>query len=340
MIKTMTTSSPTLTMIGDAIIDIFLHPQDSDSRFRIDEKTGELCFLHGQKIPLETSEICLGGNATNVAIGMRRLGFDTSLCAEIGNDVFAQKIVEVLHKERITQSHLLQTPHAATSFAVVLNIQAERTIFVEHVRRDHPFSLTVIGSDWVYLTSLGHKWEHIYNQAAIIVKEKGLKLALNPGTLQLQEGIASVTKLLPLTDILFMNKEEAAKITQMDVDVSTSEEESVVKKLVQALQGMGVKTVVITDGKNGSYVGDENNRVYHMGIFPHPVVERTGAGDAYATGFLAGFLQGHDVVDAMRWGTANAGSVVAHIGAQKGLLTSDTIKRRLEEQKEILAREV
>lgn len=335
----MMTSSTTVTTIGDAIIDIFLNPQASGSHFRRNEKTGELCFVHGQKIPLETAEICLGGNASNVAIGMRRLGFDTAVCAEIGSDIFAQKIVDVFRTEHVALSQLLQTPNAITSFAVVLNIQAERTIFVEHVKRDHPFSLAAITSEWVYLTSLGHKWEHVYNQAAIIVKEKGLKLAFNPGTLQLQEGLDIVTKLLPLTDILFVNKEEAARLAQTNVESPLSED-SVIKTLFHVLQEMGVKTVVLTDGKDGSYASDESKQIYHMGIFPHTIVERTGAGDAYAVGFLAGILQGHDVAEAMRWGTANAGSVIEHTGAQKGLLTSDTIKRRLEEHKQILARTV
>ena len=61
--------------------------------------------------------------------------------------------------------------------------------------------------------------------------------------------------------------------------------------------------------------------MYHAPIRNVPVIERTGAGDAYSTGFLAGLLFGKDVTEAMRWGSANATSVIGKIGAQPGLLT-------------------
>ena len=63
-------------------------------------------------------------------------------------------------------------------------------------------------------------------------------------------------------------------------------------------------------------------RVYfHLGIFDSPLVERTGAGDSFAVGFLAGLIQTDDVQKGLIWGTLNSASVVSKVGPQPGLLT-------------------
>jgi sugar/nucleoside kinase (ribokinase family) len=69
---------------------------------------------------------------------------------------------------------------------------------------------------------------------------------------------------------------------------------------------------------------------YHLHIFPHSVVERTGAGDAYASGFLAAVVTGESIPNAMRYGSVNASSVIGKIGAQEGLLKKQEMKKLLE----------
>ena len=90
---------------------------------------------------------------------------------------------------------------------------------------------------------------------------------------------------------------------------------------------MGARSVVITDGKNGSSAIDEKGKIYSFGVLPANVVQKTGAGDAYTSGFLAAYTQGKDIEGAMRWGAANAASVIQEIGAQKGLLSYDFFRK-------------
>jgi ribokinase len=86
--------------------------------------------------------------------------------------------------------------------------------------------------------------------------------------------------------------------------------------------------VVITDGKNGTYALDNDGNFYHQKIINAPVVEKTGAGDSFATGFLASRIYGHDIQTSLQWGTINAASVIGKVGAQPGLLMKEEIERK------------
>ena len=96
---------------------------------------------------------------------------------------------------------------------------------------------------------------------------------------------------------------------------------------------------VITDGGDGSY-GFDGEKYYGIGLFPAKLLEMTGAGDAYATGLIAGLFHGKDLAEAMRWGAANGAAVVEQIGPQVGLLTLSKMQDRLKENSKIVAKEI
>ncbi len=96
---------------------------------------------------------------------------------------------------------------------------------------------------------------------------------------------------------------------------------------------LGPRIVVVTDGSNGACCFDGMN-VYFQEIFDVPVLEKTGSGDAFACGFLAALMNGLSVKDALRWGSANAGSVVGKIGAQAGLMKKNEIIKFLKNSPE------
>jgi sugar/nucleoside kinase (ribokinase family) len=190
----------------------------------------------------------------------------------------------------------------------------------------------------VYLTSLGDEWHGAYKNTLEFIKKSGALLAFSPGTLQLLEGYAGLEEGLKLAHILFLNKEEGEKIIESIKGIKGGNNE--MKTLLIELQKLGPKIVVITDGKNGSYVLDEEKKMYFIGIFNSEIVERTGAGDAYATGFLSAIINGQTVSEAMRWGTFESASVVSAVGAQKGLLTKEQMEKILNEHKQLQAKEM
>jgi sugar/nucleoside kinase (ribokinase family) len=100
------------------------------------------------------------------------------------------------------------------------------------------------------------------------------------------------------------------------------------------LQALGPKIVVMMDGEEGSFVLDKTT-LYHLPATTCEVVEKTGAGDSWTSGFLASVVLGNDIPTSMRWGNANAVSVIGRVGAQAGLLTKDMLEQTYTKMPEV-----
>ena len=107
-----------------------------------------------------------------------------------------------------------------------------------------------------------------------------------------------------------------------------------IKSSIRALHNLGVKMVVITDGTNGSYASD-GQAMYYMKVYPIKALARTGAGDAYTSGFLSAILSKLTIKQAMQWGTANASGVVQKVGAQQGILNKRQINQLVKKYKHL-----
>ncbi|QQG40777.1 MAG: carbohydrate kinase family protein [Candidatus Levyibacteriota bacterium] len=315
--------------IGNAVVDLFLVIHDANASMRVDKELNELCVKAGEKIEVDRCDVMLGGNAANAAVGLARNGFIVGLAAEIGDDEFAQKIEHILQQETVDTTLLKKTENAASSMTVGINFQNERTLFVEHVKREHHFNFDNFDTKWVYLTSLGNEWKVPYERVVRYVKKTGARLAFNPGTLQVQARYEEIKNAMQTADILFLNKEEGAKIFNFQFSIFNENGKEAIKNLLKKLQQAGPKVVVITDGENGSYAIDEEGKIWFLDVFPATVVEKTGAGDAFASGFMSAILAGESVQQAMCWGAANSAAVIERIGAQQGLLSREKIEEKL-----------
>ena len=314
--------------VGDCKIDIFLKIPEDNPHFGLDKEKNKLFLSYGEKIYIDKYVLGIGGNATNAAVGIARLGLNVGLCAEIGKDEFSQKILEQLKQENVNISFLSQTDKE-TSISIGLSYKGDRTLFTEHVQREHNFNFTNLQTKFIYLTSLGNIWETTYQKVLEFKQVNNIKLVFNPGTIQLEKKGKIFMDILGKTDYLFVNKEEAEEILYGKELGLGNGDENQIKKLLYGLRGLGVKNVVITDGDNGSYVESEKNETYHLGIIKVEVTEKTGAGDAYTAGFLAAVLNDKPVEEAMHWGALNAASVIQKIGAEEGLLNKLELEEKL-----------
>lgn len=305
--------------IGDTTVDVFLGIDEATVTCDIHKEHCKVCLSYADKIPVTSMEkIYAVGNAANNAVGASRLGMNAALYTILGNDDDGQTSRKRLREEGVSRRYIETDKKRHTNYSTVLNFNGERTILVYHEKRT--YRLPRFGkADWVYLTSLGRGGESVFRELLGFVKKTRARLAFNPGTYQMKLGLEKLSPVLFLTDVLFVNKEEAERLLGHDNDVKT---------LLTELHAKGPKMVVITDGEKGSYVFD-GAAAYFLPCFDTPVVERTGAGDSYATGFVAALANDRSVEDAMRWGTLNAASVVSYVGAQKGLLTKKELMKRL-----------
>lgn len=318
--------------IGDCTIDTFLIIDQDEAKLQCDLNHDNclLCLNYADKIPIKNTEQAIGGNAANLAVGLKKLGLETAVITELGDDINGHIIKNELEKNEVNTNLLKILPNRETRYSVILSFQSERTVLSYHAKRNYSLD-TIPPTEWVYYTSLGENFEKTQDKLSIhLNKNPKLRLAMNPGSYQLKKNIKKIKAILPRVDLLFVNKEEASTIL--------GKKKSIVDYLNYFIK-LGIETVVITDGTNGSYASRKNEK-YFMPIFPILPVDKTGAGDAYATGFMSALILGETLPMAMRWGTGNAGSVTTKIGAEPGLLDKAGINKILKKFPKILPKEI
>lgn len=315
--------------VGDSIVDVFVTPFVNDTHITLNTDREEAVIKIGAKIPIEKSSFSLGGNATHVAIGLSRLGFRAALAAELGTDEFAEKIMRDLEKENVASDLLIQTNGAPSTFTVSMSLGNDRTTFVRHVERDHAYEFSNVSAKWVYLTSMGDKWEDAYKKTVAFVEKSGAKLAFNPGSIQMKAGAEKFAEITKRCDVLIVNKEEAEKIVYGHV--LPHEQKESAESLLFRLNRMGPKISIITDGANGSHAIDVDGKIYAQMAINTEITEKTGAGDAFSAGFLGGQLSNQSVQESLLWGAIDAAGVISKHGGQEGLLTRQQLDHMIQQ---------
>lgn len=305
--------------VGDATLDIFVKITEASVMCSIDKETCLFCLSYADKIPIDSLAQSIAGNAANNAVGSARLGLNAGFYSVIGDDETGKKIVETMRNEGVSLKYLKVDKGRPSNYSVVLNYKEERTILVYHYPRTYALPPLHHATHWIYYTSIGKNHQRLDRQLVSFIKKNGTRLGFNPGTHQLSRGVQALQPVLGITEVLFLNKEEAERLVGRL---------GAMKNLLAALHALGPKTVVVTDGSRGSFAFD-GKFFYQMSIFPVKVVEKTGAGDAFSTGFLAATVYGLPITDALRWGAANSAGVVTKIGPQAGLLTRPRLESML-----------
>lgn len=311
--------------IGDATLDTFLVIDNNSEDCKLNKEKRWLSLHYADKISIVHSTQSVGGNAANVAVGMKKLGFTTAIVTELGDDVNGHVIMDDLTRQKVDTSFAKILKDRDTRYSIVLNYQAERTILSYHAPRHYTLP-TIPKTKWIYYSSLGANFEKLQDALVHYLKKNPeVKLAMNPGSYQIKNGVKKIRELLSRTDVLLVNKEEAEKIVG---------QKKKPKELLRALHTHGVQTIAITDSGKGSF-GSDGEHMLSMPAYPIAPIAKTGAGDAFASGFLSALLHGKDVGEAMQWGTANASGVIQKFGAQNGLLTKTGIVKLIEKYKNV-----
>lgn len=312
--KSLNTKKIELLCVGDVILDIFLHIENESAFVKFDASSNMLSFLSGSKIMTNKVSYLPGGNANNIAVGTKRLGINSEILAETGSDEFSEIIANYLKNENIDISHLYQNPNASATFSVNLFYVNEKIIFIYHIKREHLFNLENLNPKNIFLTSVGETWENLYKNILSLKQKTNAKLFFNPGSHQLEKGVTSFKYIISFTDIIFINKEEAEKILFDKIAKSKIDD------LLNGIKKIGAKNVCITDGARGAYFLDKNGNFYHQAATQGEIINKTGAGDAFTSGFLSAYLKSKDIKTCLKWGNLNSKSVMEKVGAQTGLL--------------------
>lgn len=315
--------------IGDITTDAFIRLKTPAAHIDIDKGKREIAMSFAAKIPYEEVYVVPGvGNSPNAAVGAARLGLKTALVSDLGDDYFGEECLKVFKEEGVGTEFIKIHKGTKTNYHYVLWFDDDRTILTKHQKYARQLP-DFDDPKWVYLSSLGEDalaWHKVLTD--FLNKHPEINLAFQPGGYQIAAS-KELGGLYKRSKAVIVNKEESQLILGNETDD--------IKKLLQGMKELGPEIAVITDGVKGAYAADgdpstgSGQGFWYMPPYPDPKppLERTGAGDAFSSTFVAALCMGMSVVEALRWAPINSMSVVQYVGAREGLLTKEKIEEYL-----------
>jgi sugar/nucleoside kinase (ribokinase family) len=315
--------------IGDVVIDDFIElAADQAWTYKDDSGKSVLAMEFGTKLPFVGRNVVDAvGNASNGAVALTRLGLKTAFVTDVGDDRYGREIIAALKERGVNTRYVQINRNMSSNYHFVLRYGSERTILIKHEKYDYIWP-SIRGAEvpsWVYFSSISDGSLDYHDQIADWLDDHpNVKLAFQPGTFQMDFGVERLKRIYQRSEVLVLNREEA-------VIVGGGDHENI-HDLIDKLHALGPKIVVVTDGPAGAYASDGRRRL-KMPLYPDPKepVDRTGAGDAFASTFVAALAKGHDLESALEMAPINSMSVCQAVGAQAGLLTEEQVERYLKE---------
>lgn len=317
--------------VGDVVTDAFIKLFDDRAKVTQTDDGPILSIPFATKLPFDHSEVLSAvGNSANAAVNFAKLGLESALYANVGGDAAGREIIQTLDKADVDTRFVRINPKKVSNYHYVLWYKNERTILIKHEEYDYhwPHLKPKEIPKWIYFSSISeHAIEFHDDIVEWLDDHPDVKLAFQPGTFQMEAGKERLKHVYARSELVALNREEAVYVTGGSYDD--------MHDLFNRLHAMGPKIVLISDGPKGSYASDGENR-FKMPIYPDPAppVERTGAGDAFTSTFVAAIIKGNTVDGALQWAPISSMSVVQHVGAQAGLLSERKLAELLQKAPE------
>jgi ribokinase len=270
-----------------------------------------------------------GGSAANTIYGLAKLGVRAGFIGTVGDDEIGEALVEDLARGGVDVSQIRVKKVAKTGSALCLSDnQGRRSLYVipgaNSLLEAEDVDLEYINqAKIVHLSSFAHESQFELQKRVVAQINPSVKVSLAPGSIYTAKGMRKLTPLLNKTYLLFINRSEMKQLTREDFATGA-------KKCLE----QGCHIVVTTLGSAKTKLTRKASRatlVAHIlsreGEYliesrvkqAEPMVDTTGAGDAFAAGFLYGFLKGKDLRQCGFLGDLMARFCISKMGAREGL---------------------
>jgi ribokinase len=267
-----------------------------------------------------------GGKGSNQAVAAARLGARVGFISKLGRDPFGELARSTYSQEGIDTTFCFETPEHPTGGAAIIVDAAtgENAIVVvpgacfHLTTEDVDRAASLISQSSVFVTQL---------ELPVPIVEYGLTLARRAGVptiLNPAPAMELPDRIYALCDYLTPNETEAAAIVGQPIESVAD-----AKLAAEALLARGVGHVVITLGARGALVRSGRVTEHVPVVDAGPVVETTGAGDAFNGGLAVALAEGLDLVAATRFGCAVAGLSVTRHGTAPSMPTREEVDRLL-----------
>lgn len=251
-----------------------------------------------------------GGKGSNQAVAAAKAGGEVHFVSKLGRDPFAEMALQTWkdagvipavtqRDDSYTGAAYIFVEEATGNNAIIICPGVAGSISTEDIETH----AALIAGAKVFVTQLEQPMPAA-QRALEIARKGGATTILNPAP-----AAELAPEMLALCDYVTPNETEAEELTGMKV---SGLDDAV--KAAKNLLGRGVGTAIITLGENGVLFHDGKRTEHVPAISAGPVVETTGAGDAFNGGFAAALARGSDPIEAVRFGCATAGISVTRAG--------------------------
>lgn len=263
-------------------------------------------------------ELYTGGCAVNSAIDMARLGLNVSIIGKIGNDGFGNFMSDSLKKEKVNTEGLRIDDNAGTSASVVMVDSKGERSFLHFLGANAGFTVNDVDFDIIKRTN------HVFVAGAMLMpefdgeqcaellkkaKDMGRYTALDTAWDSTGRWMDVLKPCMQHIDLFMPSMEEA-------IMLSGKEEP---EEMADTFLSMGIKTAVIKLGRKGCFIKNRKGEKYHIPTYENiRAVDTTGAGDAFAAGFLTGITKGWSLIECGRFANAVGTHCVMSPGASTG----------------------
>lgn len=253
------------------------------------------------EVDIEKLKISLGGSASNFAVSLSRMDVDVGMMARVGDDNYGKFAALKLEKEGVRTDRVLKIHESTGMTFISVDPKGERSIYTS-MGANAQFKLGKEDVNYIKQSKLLHL-TGMYVEVVEEAAKHAQVLSLNPGTVLISYGMDDLKKIIKKAHILFLNKKEVSLLTRKDFHEGTED-----------LINMGIPIVVVTCGRQGAsiYTSEE---IYHSPSRKIESMDSTGAGDAFAAGFIAGFMEDEDLNKCLEMGNLSASSCVGKLGA-------------------------
>jgi ribokinase len=300
-----------------------------DRLYQVDE-----LLLDGEQLVTDFAS-CPGGSAANTIYGLAKLGIKTGFVGAVGIDESGKELLHDL-KAAAVDIGQVRVKKMATGSTICLSDKLGRRVIYVSPGANNLLNSKDIDIAYLNRAQLVHLASFADDRQLKLQIDTAKKLkssvSLAPGMLYVTKGLKALIPLLERAYIVFMNHDEVKRLTGKDFRAGAQEIVKLGCRIVVVTLGKGLAkdkarmvTAYIRDGAKEYEVESEKGR-------PKSRLETTGAGDAFAAGFLFGFLKGKGIEECGVLGDMIAGFAIGKVGARSGLPTLAQLSQRYMER--------
>ncbi len=301
-----------VAVIGSAMLDTIIYTNRL-KKFKLRRKQ-YLGFPYSSKTEIENLRFDVGGSGHNIAVGLSKLGNKVNFIGRIGDDPNGEMILTNFKSEGVDTTYLKKDEDKMTGFSqIFITPDGEKSLLTYRgannslIPEDIPDSIENV--KWfVFTTVTSDQTVKAVKKSVELVKRSGGKILANPSITMVRHRKRELMNLIRNSDIAIMNKEEACELT------GTRNEKKGLKKLLE----LGVKSAVVTLGKNG-IIGSDVENSYKQKPYRVKIRDTTGAGDGFTAGFLHWLMKTGSFKESLMFGNATAALNIESVGATKNL---------------------